>query len=402
MSDDPQVRAQARAQAWVAHLRGGGTAPWVDYQPDDEGPVVDIEERLPGAQQLELLRRINHANHSRADHSWADEGVAKASELVLRASLTGRGQPERGLIGVPDPSARNPRPESDPATLPDGELLRVAASAIADSLVLGGLPEPLELPPPRRRHRPFQLVGNPWLTIPLRHELALAGHPAGGPRSRAFVLAGPFEQLMVDAWSAACFDTGPIPWDAWLAKRTARDQPPARVDLVRIAARHQPRARSVDVVWDPSLLRGLLGVRRQITVPEPLSAHALEIARRVAVVLGGLVSKVERTTLLRGRLLPALSRLPGPRLVVPAAYDGWMDAQAKGMRSDLQAAGYAEHGRTGAAPHHGGPEAPDRTLEDSARDDKPDEPSVATPVVERPTDADALEVAIQLLGSDDW
>ncbi|MGL5826299.1 MAG: hypothetical protein ACRCYU_16025, partial [Nocardioides sp.] len=205
MTDTAELRARTRAQAWVAHLRSGGTTPWLDYDLGASGLAESDEaigaggERLPGAQQLELLRRINSANRPTAvrpgeqaggDRILGGASRSRSPELVLRASLTGRGQPEAGLSGL-----AGPRPAVDPASLPASELLRVAVSAIADSLVVGGLPEPVEWPPRRRRHRPFQLVGNPWLTIPIRHELALAGHPPGGPRSRAFVLGGPFDQL---------------------------------------------------------------------------------------------------------------------------------------------------------------------------------------------------------------
>ena len=371
--------SQARAWGWVAHLREGGTTPWREYADAEPAGAADHAahsaiERLPGVQQLELLRRINSATG----------GKSAASEVVLRASLAGRGQPEFGLAGVDDL-----RPACDPSELSDAELLRVAASAIADSLIVGGLPVTVEAPPQRRRSRPFQLVGNPWLTIPMREQLADQGYPTGGPRSRTFVLGGNFDQMVVGAWSAACFDNGPAPWATWLAKWVERDRPPARVDVARIAARHQSRARSVDVVLDPKLLRGLLGVRRHVAVPGPVAVHALEVSRRVAVVLGGLVSAEERVTLLRGRLLPVLREVPGPRLGFPPAQASWARSQSERMRSTVTEAGYPVHGEwddviSGAQPS---------TTKTAGTE---------TVLLDGPNDAGTLKVAVSLLGREIW
>lgn len=361
-------RARAGAWGWVSHLREGGTTPWAVYRAGTQQSVAaePSGERLPGAQQLELLRRINAATG----------GKTVVADGVLRATLTGRGQPEFALTGISEV-----RPQIDPAALTDGELLRVAASAIADSLIIGGLPAPKEPPPARRRRRHFHLVGDPWLTLPLREQLVLAGHPSGGMRARTYVVGDRFEQLVVDAWSAACFDIGPVPWEAWLAKWTERDRVPGRVDLVTIAERHRPRSRSVEIVLDPSLVRGLLGVRRQLSVPRPLAVSALEISRRVAIVLGGLVSAEERTTLLRSRLLPLVAETTGPRLALPDQVEDWARSQAGRMRAALVDAGYRVHGGWDvltASP----------------------EPTAATGEfrTDEPTEAGALKAAVRLLG----
>ena len=360
------------AWGWVSHLRDGGTTPWADYRTEDSRPVAaePFGERLPGAQQLELLRRINAATGGRT----------VIADGVLRATLTGRGQPEFALAGIAEI-----RPQIDPAELAAGELLRVAASAIADALILGGLPTPPEPPPVRRRRRHFHLLGDPWLTIPLREQLVLAGHPSGGMRARTYVVGDRFDQLVVDAWSAACFDNGPAPWEAWLAKWTERDRVPGRVDLVAIAERHRRRSRSVEIVLDPSLVGGLLGVRRPLSVPRRLAVSALEISRRVAVVLGGLVSAEERTTLLRSRLLPLVAETTGPRLALPGQVGDWAQAQAGGMRTALADGGYRVHGGWDA-------------LTASP------EPAAATGELfaDAPTEAGALKAAVTLLGREVW
>lgn len=325
--------------------------------------------RLPGAQQLELLRRINAST----------DGNGAAADGVLRATLTGRGQPEFALSGIEEV-----RPQLDPGQLPDGELLRVAASAIADALILGGLPEPPTPPPARRRRRHFQLVGDPWLAIPLREQLAMAGHPPGGMRARTYVIGDHFDQLVIDAWSAACFDNGPAPWESWLAKWMERDRLPGRIDLVRIAERHRPRSRSVELVLDPSLLPGLLGVRRKLSVPGPLAVSALELSRRVAIVLGGLVSEQERTLLLQNRLLPLVSLTPGPRLSLPSACRPWAESHSTRMRAELADAGYRVHGGWDALIAERTPAQPGELR------------------TEAPTEAGALQAAVTLLGREVW
>ena len=108
---------RARAWAWIAHLREGGTTPWRDwssFSADDQGRY------LPGAQQLELLRRLNLAGHP----------SPALVERVLAASAPGRGRPDLELVGV-DETRRFGPPAVDPAELSDDELLRVATGLLA-------------------------------------------------------------------------------------------------------------------------------------------------------------------------------------------------------------------------------------------------------------------------------
>ena len=86
---------------------------------------------LPGAQQLELLRRLNQAGRP----------SAALADSVLAASAAGRGRPDLELAGAVPESAFGPAPV-DPAALPAGELVRVAASLLADQVADAGLPEP--------------------------------------------------------------------------------------------------------------------------------------------------------------------------------------------------------------------------------------------------------------------
>ncbi|WP_296601810.1 hypothetical protein, partial [Nocardioides sp.] len=146
--DTPGVR---RAWGWVAHLEAGGTTPWRDWSQEGR-PGGRV---LPGAQQLELLRRLNLAGGP----------SPRLAARVLEASAPGRGRPDLELEGAVDALAFGP-PPVDPAALPDDELLRVAAGLIAEDLAHEG---PQEGPPERaavawplrrRRHR-YRLVGDP-------------------------------------------------------------------------------------------------------------------------------------------------------------------------------------------------------------------------------------------------
>ncbi|MBO0846512.1 MAG: hypothetical protein J2P22_13965, partial [Nocardioides sp.] len=56
--DEAAREAEAQAWGWVAHLRDGGTTPWSDWR-EPASPDHDPGPFLPGAQQLELLRRVN-------------------------------------------------------------------------------------------------------------------------------------------------------------------------------------------------------------------------------------------------------------------------------------------------------------------------------------------------------
>src|SRR5512133_1345670 len=97
---------EARAWGWVGHLRDGGTTPWADWSapaPDDQ----QAGRYLPGAQQLELLRRINQRRLPSPE----------LAERVLATSAPGRGRPDLGLVGVLLESRFGP-PPVDPADLP--------------------------------------------------------------------------------------------------------------------------------------------------------------------------------------------------------------------------------------------------------------------------------------------
>lgn len=339
---------EGRAWAWVAHLRAGGVTPWNQW--------IERAERaertggyLPGAQQLELLRRLNGtlgASGTRGSLSiGGSAGVPSAlATRILEASAPGRGRPDLELIGTRESSRFGPRP-IDPADLPDDELVRVATSVLADDLVaagevgVAGGQRPLVLNRPWRRH--YRLVGDPVLADPLRAQLIARGRPPGGSRPRILVLGDHVETMLADAFEARALDTGGPAWGDWIGGLAARDHLAPRVDLAGIARTWAGRTspHQVTIVLDPASVPGLVGVRR-LTAPMRLSAEAVDLSRRIAVVLGLLVGQGRRTELLQSRLAPRLRGQPGAAYAVPDEHAAWLAEEQSRQIRQLRHGGY--------------------------------------------------------------
>ncbi|GCD90086.1 hypothetical protein [Nocardioides sp. LS1] len=327
--DTPGVR---RAWAWVGHLRAGGTTAWRDWATEGEarGRI------LPGAQQLELLRRLNEAGRPSAD----------LTARVLDASAPGRGRPDLELVGVIDHAAFGP-PPVDPADLPDDELIRVATSVLADDVVAAGLPRTRRRTPLQRPWRTrYRLVGDPWVADPVRAELIRRGRPPGGRGCVVLVVGRAVDAMVVDAWTHRSLTEGGPDWGDWLDSVTHQPGLPPRVDVLGHARRWSDRIGTprVQVVLDPALLPGLTGTRKPLPAPLELSADATDLARRTAAVLGLLVVPSKREALLRDTLRPRLAADDGPPLVVPPEHAEWLRRRATRMRAQLLRAGYAVHG----------------------------------------------------------
>jgi hypothetical protein len=121
---------------------------------------------------------------------------------------------------------------------------------------------------------------------------------------------------------------------------------PHRIDLASRAGEWAARA-GVDrvhvVLDDPRLVGRLVGRRRGATVP-PLSADAVELARRTAPVVGTLVTPERRTALMWHRLRPVLASHPGPPLQIPRRHRPWLVESTVELRRRLTAGDYAVHG----------------------------------------------------------
>jgi hypothetical protein len=323
-----------RAWGWVQHLRHGGTTPWSDWTgtAEPEGAVI------PGAQQLELLRRLNEAGAPRP----------LLVERVLGASAPGRGQPDLELVGAAPESRFGPRP-LDPGTLSDVELLRVAASILAEDVVARGLPRPAKVGRPRPWRRHYRLHGDPELVVPARTDLVARGRPPGGRAPVHVVLATDLGRMLAHLWTARAFEGGIPGWRPWLRRLERNGTLPGRIDPLHLARTRAGRAApdQVHVVLDPEALPSLVGGRRAPARLPELAAEAPDLARRIGSVVALLVPDDRRRALMRRTLRPWLADVPGSPLAVPVEHHDWLHDHAARIAEGLSRAGYAVHGDPG-------------------------------------------------------
>ncbi len=345
----------ARAAAWVAHLRAGGTTPWVEWTGTVDGPTPPV---LPGAQQLELLRRVNQ-------RAAVPDALV---ERVLTASAAGRGRPDLELVGARPASDFGP-PPVDPGDLPAEELLRVAALLLAEDLAAEGDPDSRHDRPDdlgrllgdaaRRMKRSgrgpwlrpwrtkYKLVGDPWRADALRRDLVARGRPPGGRGALVLVVADDFATMLGDLWTDRCFSTGvAVPaWGPWLdalagSRRIARGADPA---LVAATWSERVGRERVRIVLDETQLPALLGLPR-LTPRSAVSAEAAELARLVAKALGLRVTPDVGRRILRERLLPRLvghPGHPGAPLAVPPEHHRWIHRRSVRMRDGVTTLSWA-------------------------------------------------------------
>ncbi len=366
MTDSRRARSvpgEQRAWGWVGHLLEGGTTPWQGWHEAGESQ----SRFLPGAQQLELLRRLNSAGRP-----WA-----QLAAQVLDASAAGRGRPDLELVGVGRGSDFGPDPV-DPADLPAGELVRVAASVLADQLVDGRVRERAVPGRPSWWRRGYRLVGDPLISDGLREQLIARGRPPGGRQANVLVCGTDLGTMTAHVWTHRAFGEGVNAWREWLRAVRERRQIPARADLVGVCRAWEQRVGRdrLRVVLDPAAVAALVGERRPLDAPASLPGEAGELARRVGAVLGLLVRPEVRADLLSLGLRPRVEAALvasgiGRPLVVPPAHQDWVERAAEQMRRGIKRAGYAVHGDLDALvpvwpadldPASAGP-SPDATLD---------------------------------------
>lgn len=320
------TRPTERAWGWVAHLRDGGTTPWSQWH----GSAPASAPVLPGAQQLELLRRLNLHRGDRDDLS------ARLVDRVMGAAAAGRGNADLPLVGVGDPTY-GPRPV-DPATVGPHDLVRVASVLLAEDLVAVGRPATrTRCARPWRRH--YRLLGDPLVVSQTVEELSLRGHPPGGSHPLVVVVGGPFDQLLVHTWTRRCFEHGTRPWPEWLRFWRERDQLPPRLELAEVVARWSPRPPLVRVVTDAAHLARQLGVHRLSPVRVP-SADQAELARRIAAVVGLLAPAHDRPELMTRILWARMPATATPPVAVPVHDRDWLESGAARVSLELRRAGY--------------------------------------------------------------
>jgi len=344
----------AAAWLWVDHLRGGGTTPWAAWlasTADADDPRRG-DRLLPGAQQLELVRRLNEAGRPSPE----------LVQRVLVASAPGRGRQDLELLGAVEPLAFGP-PPIDPATLSADDLVRVAVGLIAEDVVAAGGP-PAEPARVRRWRTRYRLAGDRWLADAMRAELVAQGRPPGGRGAVVALVGTDLATMAAHDWMASCFNDGGVDWADYCTGMRRRGRLPRRADLAATAARWAAEpggAGQVRVVLDPRRVAKAVGVRRLTVLPD-VAADAAELARRTAGALGLLVTPPRRAELMRTVLRARLAGVPGPRPVVPASHREWLEEQARLVQQRLLAGGYPVVGDLDALL----PRWPDLPAEDSA------------------------------------
>ncbi len=266
----------AVAEGWVQHLREGGTTPWRRWAREAGGaPPGRGPRSVPGAAQLEVLRRLNALGPlpHRVDHVLARPG------------------PGRGPLHL--------RLPADGPVAPRGELLRVASGVLADLTA--------QLPPSRpgrrltgRRVRraaagradaevgSFLLDGLPVTVAEARARLAAVGlveHRPGfswfgarrdpGPE-HVVVLVGPLDRALREAWYARVQRGAGRAWPRFVARWAGADALPASAAVDRTVAYWADRVGADHVHLVPL-----------DDVDDPAAGPEADPAARVARVLGG-------------------------------------------------------------------------------------------------------------------
>jgi len=329
---------ERRAWAWVDHLRSGGTTPWGRFTEEGEarGPL------LPGAIQLEVLRRLNLVTR-------APQGAL--ADRVLESSAPGRGQPDLQLAGALPWSGFGPAPV-DPAEIRAKDLVRLAVGVLAE-LVVDADPGPVEAAKPPRRmpwRRGFHIVGNPLAGEQTREALARAGRRNGRRDPVAVVLADDLGGMFADQWCWRVRHGLSTPFASWVGQWARRDELPRPLDPAAVAARWARRvgADNVHVVVQrhpEAEVARIVGARRPLDGAHTgLSGAASQLVRDVNGVLRVLVDAERHQHLLDTVLLPWLADEHGPRWAVPARHEEWVRRRAERVREELAAGRYSLHG----------------------------------------------------------
>lgn len=350
MSTDP------RASGWVGHLRSGGTTPWPVWIRDPSagdaagnaaGNAAGAGE-LPGAAQLELLRRLNEAGAVRPE----------LAERVLRRAAPGRGLIDRVVTDPPD-------------GVPERELLRVGSGVLADLV--------MELEPVVHHEvrRPWSLTGEPSFVLEgppltvsrLRADLAALGlHEHGSPAVRrlrrtgrpevALVVTAPLPRALFEVWSHRAQQGSPRHWPTVIAEWRGSGQLPAGAAYDRLAAHWAGLLGSgrVHVLTRRGLreqVHAVLGGSHRIGrvrltgVPTDLRPVLVDVLRLANQVLAFKAPEPGRKPLV-DRLLPILGQTAttGPaRLGLPVEHRRWAARTGTGIADRLGAGGYPVHGR---------------------------------------------------------
>lgn len=354
------------ARAWLAHLMAGGVTEWLPFRaaaaPEAPREPQDWPGVLPGAQNLEVLRRLNSLGP--VSHTLARE--------VLGASLPGRGKPDLRLPGAVPP--RWGHPAEDPSALSDAELLRVVTGVLTDRLSRAALPATTE-PRARRWARPFELRGNPWEVHQALDALRARGRVPGGSGATVVLVAGPLDELMAAQWARRVHRTAMPDWASWLNGLQRKRAVPPPVDLPAVAAAAAARVgrRRVHVVFDPAAVGPLVGWRRLPAAETVPSWPVGEVTRLVSAALMSRVAPEQRHRLLweawRPHVAAVAAAASGSAAPVPVtgSQHAWLTRRAGRMADQIAAAGYSVHGDLSSLMPATAPRRDAATAENDAR-----------------------------------
>lgn len=354
---------ESAVRSWAAHLSSGGTTPWQAWRREQHHPVVAGAGPLPGAAQLELVRRLAASPHAAG---LADFRVL--AERLLATSAPGRGPGELPLAW-PDPApepASDPTPGRygipavDPGTLDAEELLRAGTGGLADLLADVQAPAPrsrrrLRLTRPWRRS--FTVQGTPLAAARVRAALLRAGLAEGGPRATHLVVGAPFDVMMAEHWVHRVSRGASLPWERlWRhAANTGRLPPAVAVDevAVRLAGQFGPARVLLLVAGSADEAVAAARVALDVRVPAgsndpvagpPLDTISAEVLRRVNGVLR-LRLDADRRRELGRQVLPSVVAHDGASPIGPArGTDGWAHEAAEQLVEGVSAGGYPVHG----------------------------------------------------------
>jgi hypothetical protein len=366
--------------AWAAHLRGGGTTPWLEwlasYGDERAGAAATRAGTagtgpVPGAAQLELVRRLARRHPAPAD----DASFAELADVALTRSGPGRGPARIPLLWPGEDPPRHGPPSVDPARIGAEELLRVGVGLLAELLIRHPETPASQLSPTPGRRRPwrpaFRLVGAPVTVAELRAGLGAVGLVEGGRRPTVLVVAEPLDVLLSQVWSRRVQHGDSVRWGTLVSRWVRRDRLPPAAELGTIARAWAERVgpERVQIVTGPDVRRevaALLGADPALPpVPAPvpvrrLSPAGTEVLRRLNRVLGVRVDDAHRRRL-RERATALLPDAADDALSVPERYRDWLATRASAVTHELDAGGYAVRGGLARiAPGHAGATHPRR------------------------------------------
>ena len=372
--------AHSVAVAWVEHLRAGGTTAWGDWVRESSGrlPPVGSSDRigrLPGAGQLELVRRLG------LEYAESPGGLSRGAFTTLADRALHRSGPGRGLPDLPlalpgsDRTSSFGAPPTDPGSLPVDELIRHGVGLLADLLVDAG---PVPRPSVRRRRvlarHAFHLAGAPVTTSGVRASLAAAGRVEGGWSPEVVLFAEPLDEHLAQVWGTRVQHGAPVRWETFAGRWARRDALPPSADLPTIASFWAAKVgvSRVHVVVSDGLEAALpraarvVGTRRPPRPvpgvdPAPVSPTGTDLLRRLNRVLNVRVAEAARDGLVR-RAVELLPVGDEPALALPPRHRDWAQRRAERLARELGAGGYPVHGDLARiAPRHAGAASPRRS-----------------------------------------